>query len=93
MSVEPNVFNVGAWLFGMVMWADFLVFLGSDYLGKMVGRKLVIEMAVEMVLEESVKKVWAKFLVFLERDYLGKMKGAKVVIEVVVEVVVLVWWR
>ena len=36
---------------------DFLVFLGSDYLGKMVGRKLVIEMAVEMVLQESVKKV------------------------------------
>ena len=36
---------------------DFLVFLRSDYLGKMVGGKLMIEMAVEMVLEESVEKM------------------------------------
>ena len=42
MLVEAKVFNVGARLFGMVMWGEFLVFLGFDCLGKIVGAKVVM---------------------------------------------------
>ena len=53
MPVEANVFNVGACIFGMMMGADFLVFLGRDCLGKMVGAKAVME----LVVREAVKVV------------------------------------
>ena len=93
MLVEANVFSVGACLFGIVIWVDFFVFLGRNFLGKMVGAEMVIEVVVEVVVGEAVEVMQANYFVFLRYGCLGKMMGARVVIEVVVEVVVLVWWR
>ena len=39
MPMQANVFNVDVRLFGMVIQADFLVFLGRDCLGEDGERK------------------------------------------------------
>ena len=54
---EANVFNVGACLFGMVILAEFVVFLLYDCLGNMVDTKLVVEMVVDVVVGEATKAV------------------------------------
>lgn len=53
MLVGANMFTAGARLFGIMNCADFLVFLGRDCLGKMVGAKAVME----LVVREAVKVV------------------------------------
>ena len=50
MSVEMNGLSVGGCLFGMVIWADFLL-LKRELLGKMVGVDMVMEVVVEVVVE------------------------------------------
>ena len=50
MSVEMNGLSVGGCLFGMVIWADFLL-LKREFLGKMVGVDMVMEVVVEVVVE------------------------------------------
>ena len=92
MSVEMNGLNVGACLFGMVIWVDCFVLLEHDFVGKMVGADVVIKVVVEVVVGGAVDVVRVDF-VFLRCGCLGKMMGARVVREVVVEVIVLVWWR
>ena len=47
--VEANGLSVGVCLFGMVIWVDCFVLLGSDFLGKMMGVRVVIEVVVEVV--------------------------------------------
>ena len=57
MLREVNVFSVGACLFGMVILAEFVVFLLYDCLGNMVDTKLVVEMVVDVVVGEATKAV------------------------------------
>ena len=40
---------MGVCLFGMVIWVDCFVLLGSDFLGKMMGARMVMEVVVEVV--------------------------------------------
>ena len=79
-------------LFGMVIWMDFLL-LEYEFLGKMLGMDMVMELVVEVVLVEAVGVVRAGFFVFSRRVCLGDVMDVKVVIEFVVGVVVLVWWK
>ena len=79
-------------LFGMVIWMDFLL-LEYEFLGKMLGMDMVMELVVEVVVVEAVGVVQAGFFVFSRRVCLGDMMDVKVVIEFVVGVVVLVWWK
>ena len=74
-----NRLGVGGCLFGMVIWANFLL-LEREFL------------VVEVVVVEGVDVVQAGFFVSSKHGCLGDMRDAKVVIEVVVDVVVLVWW-
>ena len=85
--------STGACLFEMVIWAGRFVILERDFLGKMVGVDVMMEIVVEVVVLEAVDVVQAGFLVFFRRGYLGNMMGATVVMEVVVGMMVLVWWR
>ena len=80
MSVEMNGLSVGGCLFGMVIWADF-VLLEREFL------------VVEVVVVEAVDVVQDGFFVFSRHVCLGDMMDVKVVMEVVVSVVVLVEWR
>ena len=41
MSVEINGLGVGACLFGMVIWVDCFVHLEHDFVGKMIGARVV----------------------------------------------------
>lgn len=84
MLVKGNMFSVGEHFIGIVIWADFCVFLGHVCFGEMLGAEVVIEVVVEVV----VGKV--DFFYFVRCDCLRKMMGPRVVIEVVFEVVVLV---
>ena len=52
-----NGLIVGACLFGMVIWVDCFVLLESDFVGKMVGADLVMEVVVEVVVGETVDVV------------------------------------
>ena len=79
MSVEMNGLSVGGYLFGMVIWVDFL-FLECKCL------------VVEVVAVEAVDVVRVGFLDLSRRGSLGYIVDVKVVMEVVVGVVVLVWW-
>ena len=79
MSVEMNGLSVGGYLFGMVIWVDFL-FLECKCL------------VVEVVAVEAVDVVRVGFLDLSRRGCLGYIMDVKVVMEVVVGVVVLVWW-
>ena len=92
MSFEMNGLSVGGCLFGMVIWAIFLL-LERKCLGKMVGTDVVMAVVVEFVVVEAVDVVQAGLFVFSRHDCLGDMMDVKVVVEVVVGVVVLVWWR
>ena len=83
MLVEMNGLSVGACLFGMVIWVDCFVFLEHDFVGKMVGADVVMEVVVEVVMGDAVDMVRADF-VFLRRGCLAKTMGARVVIQVVV---------
>ena len=74
----------------MVIWMDFLL-LEYEFLGKMLGMDMVMELVVEVVVVEAVSVVRAGFFVFSRRVCLGDMMDVKVVIEFVVGVVVLVW--
>ena len=47
MSVEANVFIVGAHLFRLVISADIFAFLGCDCLEKMVGAGMVMEICLK----------------------------------------------
>ena len=78
MSVEMNGLSVGGYLFGMVIWVDFL-FLECKCL------------VVEVVAVEAVDVVRVGFLDLSRRGCLGYIVDVKVVMEVVVGVVVLVW--
>ena len=56
--MEPNVPNVGGRLSRMVIQADFvslLLFLNCDYLKKMLGEKVEMEVVVEIVVEVAAK--------------------------------------
>ena len=66
MLVGANMFTAGARLFGIMNCADFLVFLGRDCLGKMVGAKVVIEVVLEVVVGIVVEVVRRKLKVLLE---------------------------
>ena len=79
MSIEMNGLSVGGFLFGIVIWADFLL----------LGRKFLV---VEVAMVEAVDVVQAGFFDLSRRGCLWDMVDVKVVIEVVVDVVVLVWW-
>ena len=79
ISVEMNGMGVGGCLFGMVIWADFLL-LEHEFL------------IVEVVVVEALDVVQAGFFVFSRRVCLGDMMDVKVVMEVVVGVVVLMRW-
>ena len=57
MSVEMNGLSVGACLFGTVIWADCFVLLERDFLGKMVGADMVMEVVVEVVVVIVVETV------------------------------------
>ena len=57
MSFEMNGLSVGACLFGMVVWLDSFVILKRDFLGKMVGSGVVMEVVVEVVVAEGVDVV------------------------------------
>ena len=85
--------SVGVCLIGKVMWVDCFVVVEQDFLGKMVGADMVIDVVAEVVVVEIADMVRALFFVFSSRGCLGNMMGASVVIEVVVGVVVLVWRR
>ena len=78
-----NVLSVGSCLFELVIWADCFVLLESDFLGKMVGAEVVIEVVVKGFVGEAVDVVGADFFVFLRHCCLEKMMRARVVIEVV----------
>ena len=49
MLVEANGLSVGVCLFGLVIWVDYFVLLGNDFLGKMMGARVVIEVVIEVV--------------------------------------------
>ena len=49
MLVEANGLSVGVCLFGMVIWVDYFVLLGNDFLGKIMGARVVIEVVIEVV--------------------------------------------
>ena len=85
MSVEMNELNVGACLFGIVIWADCFVLLEHDFMEKMAGVEVVAEVFV-IEIEDVVR---AGFVVFRYGCF-GNMTGARVVIQVIVGV--LVWW-
>ena len=96
MSVEMNGLSVGACLFGIVIWADCFVLLEHDFLGKMVGADMVMEVVVEVavvIVVETVDVVQAGFFCLFQAWFLGNMMGARVVMEFVVGVLVLVCWR
>ena len=62
-------------------------------MGKIVGRDVVMEVVVEVVVVEAVEFLQAKFFVFSKRGCLEDMMDVNVMIEIVVGVVVLVLWR
>ena len=55
-SVKMNGLSLGGFLFGMVIWADCFVLLEQG-LGKMVGRDMLIDVVVEIVVVEAVAVV------------------------------------
>ena len=77
MLVEMNGLSVGGCLFGMVIWADFLL-LEREFL------------MAEVVAVEAVDVVRARFFVFSRHVCLGDMIDVKVIMEVVFGMVVLV---
>ena len=85
MSVEMNELNVGACLFGIVIWVDCFVLSEHDFMEKMAGVEVVAEVFV-IEIEDVVR---AGFVVFRYGCF-GNMMGARVVIQVIVGV--LVWW-
>ena len=48
MSVEMSGLSVGVCLFGKVMWVDCFVVVEQDFLGKMVGADMVIDVVAEV---------------------------------------------
>ena len=53
MLVEINGLSVEGCLFGMVIWVDCFLLLERDFLGKMVGTDVVMEVVVEVVVVET----------------------------------------
>ena len=83
MSVEMNELSVGGCLFGMVIWADCFLLLERDFLGKMEGTNVVMEVVVEVVVVEIVNVVRAWFFACFRRGCLGDMMDMKVVKEII----------
>ena len=64
-SVEINGLSVVGFLFGMVMWVDCFVFLEWDFLDKMVGADVLLDVVVvEVIVVETVNVVKCGFLSF-----------------------------
>ena len=78
MSVDMNGLIVGGCLFGMVIWADCFLLSEGDFLGKMVGKDMVMKMVVDVVVEEAVDVVRAGVFVFSRHGCLGDMMDVKV---------------
>ena len=53
MLVEINGLSVEGCLLGMVIWVDCFLLLERDFLGKMVGTDVVMEVVVEVVVVET----------------------------------------
>ena len=53
MLVEINGLSVEGCLFGMVILVDCFLLLERDFLGKMVGTDVVMEVVVEVVVVET----------------------------------------
>ena len=75
MWVEVNGQSVGACLLGMVIWADRFVILERDFLGKMVGVDVMMEMVVEVVVLEAVDVVQAGFFCLFQAWLFGEYDG------------------
>ena len=84
--VEANGLSLAACLFKLVIWADGFVLLQCDFLGKIVGVGVVME----VVVVEAVNMVQANFCLF-EMSFFGEDDGARLMIEVVLAMMVLVW--
>ena len=84
--VEANGLSLAACLFKLVIWADGFVLLQCDFLGKIVG----VDVVMEVVVVEAVNMVQANFC-FFEMSFFGEDDGARLMIEVVLAMMVLVW--
>ena len=84
--VEANGLSLAACLFKLVIWADCFVLLECDFLGKIVG----VDVVMEVIVVEAMNMVQANFFVFLRCRFLGKMMSARLMIEVDLAIMVLV---
>ena len=75
MLFEMNGLSVGACLFGMVIWLDCFVILERDFLGKMVGSGVVMEVVVEVVVAEGVGVVRVGFFCLFQAWLFGEYGG------------------
>ena len=81
--VEMNGLKVGGFFFGMVIWEVCFVLLERDFLRKMVGMDMLMDVVVEVVMVEAV-------------DDLGNIMGVRGWWRLLLVrwcYLVLLWWR